>query len=78
VALRSCTDNVQLWHLLLTTGDTSYTFEIWFWRLFGMESLILGSEKISNNVECLLPSQPSSGIIRTTADYFLVPFTAGY
>jgi hypothetical protein len=29
VALRSCTENVLLWHPLLAMGDTSNTFEIW-------------------------------------------------
>jgi hypothetical protein len=30
VALRSCTENIQLWHPLLAMGDTSNTFvEIW-------------------------------------------------
>jgi hypothetical protein len=28
-ALRSCTENVQLWHPFLGKGDTSNTFEIW-------------------------------------------------
>jgi hypothetical protein len=28
-ALRSCTENVQFWHILLAMGDTSDTFEIW-------------------------------------------------
>jgi hypothetical protein len=68
----NCTENVQLWHPLLAMGDTSNTFEIWQWGLFGLESSILGSENTLNNVECLIQSQPSSGIIRATADYFRV------
>jgi hypothetical protein len=51
VAFRSCTKNVQLWHPLLAMGDTSNTFEIWHWRLFGMKSSILGLEKTLHNVE---------------------------
>jgi hypothetical protein len=39
-----------------------------------MKSSILESEKTLNNAECLLHSKPSRGIIRTTADYFLLPF----
>jgi hypothetical protein len=38
-----------------------------------MESSIMGFNKTSNKVECLLNSQPSRGIIRTTADYFFLP-----
>jgi hypothetical protein len=35
-----------------------------------MEISILGLEKTLNNVKCLLHSQPSCVIIRTTSDYF--------
>jgi hypothetical protein len=38
-----------------------------------MEISILGSKKTLNSVECLLHSQPPCGVIRTTADYFLLP-----
>jgi hypothetical protein len=39
-----------------------------------MEISILRSKKTFNIVECLLHSQPPSRIIRTTADYFLLPY----
>jgi hypothetical protein len=39
-----------------------------------MEISILGSKKTLHIVESLLYSQPSCGIIRTTADYFLLPY----
>jgi hypothetical protein len=39
-----------------------------------MDNSILGSEKILNNVEYLLHSQPFRDIIRPTADYFLLPY----
>jgi hypothetical protein len=38
-----------------------------------IEISILGFKKTSDIVESLLHSQPSCGIIRTTADYFLLP-----
>jgi hypothetical protein len=69
-ALSICTENVQLWHPYLAKADTSKTFEIWYWGLFDVEISILGSEKTFNIVESLIHSQPSCGIIRTTADYF--------
>jgi hypothetical protein len=37
-------------------------------------SLFFGSERTLKNVECELHSQTSSGIFKTTADYFLVPY----
>jgi hypothetical protein len=40
-----------------------------------MKSSILGSEQTLHNIECLPYSQQSRRIIRTTADYFLVPYT---
>jgi hypothetical protein len=38
-------ENVQLWKLFLAKGDTSDTFEVWKWVLFGMGISFLGSEK---------------------------------
>jgi hypothetical protein len=38
-----------------------------------MANSILGSKKTLNIVKSLLKSQPSCGIIRRTADYFLLP-----
>jgi hypothetical protein len=35
-----------------------------------------GVGKYIKIVECLLHSQPSRGIIRTTADYFFLPYCA--
>jgi hypothetical protein len=61
-------ENVQLWHPFIVKGDTSDTFEIWYCGLFGMEILILGSQKSLHIVECLLNNQRPCGIIRTTAD----------
>jgi hypothetical protein len=40
-----CTENIQLWHLFLATGDTSDTFEIYHRGLIGLEISILGSNK---------------------------------
>jgi hypothetical protein len=39
-----------------------------------MWSSILESEKTLDNVEGLIYSQPSNGVIKTTADYLLDPF----
>jgi hypothetical protein len=39
-----------------------------------MEISILGSKKTLNIVKLLLHIQPPCGIIRTTADYFLLPY----
>jgi hypothetical protein len=64
-------ENVQLWKLFLAKGDTSDTFEVWLWGLFGVEISILGSKKKKstlNIVKWLLNSQPPCGIIRATAD----------
>jgi hypothetical protein len=61
-------ENVQLWKLFIAKGDTSDTFEVWYGGLFGKEISFLGSKKSLHIVECLLNSQPPSGIIRTTAD----------
>jgi hypothetical protein len=36
----------------------------------------LGSKKTINIVECFLHCQPSCGIIRTTAGYFLLPYSS--
>jgi hypothetical protein len=40
-----------------------------------MEISFLGSKKILHIVEYLLNSQPPCGIIRTTADEFLLPYS---
>jgi hypothetical protein len=61
-------ENVQLWKLFLAKSDTSDSFEVWKWGLFGMEISFLGSKKSLHIVKCLLNSQPPCGIIRTTAD----------
>jgi hypothetical protein len=37
---------------------------------------ILGSKKTLNIVKSLLHMHPPCGIIRTTADYFLLPYTS--
>jgi hypothetical protein len=74
VALRTDTENVQLKHPLLANGALVTLFKHGNGGLFVTESSILGSEKTLNNVKCLLHSQPSSEIIRTTADYFFVPY----
>jgi hypothetical protein len=37
VVLRSCTENVQLWHPLLAMGDISKPFKIWEWGVFGVK-----------------------------------------
>jgi hypothetical protein len=39
-----------------------------------MEISILRSKKTLNNVMCLLHIQPPCGGIRSTADYFLLPY----
>jgi hypothetical protein len=74
-AFSICTENVQLWHPYLAKGDTCKTFEVWYWGLFDVEISIMGSKKTLNILQSLLNSQPSCGIIRTTADYFLLPYS---
>jgi hypothetical protein len=56
-------ENVLLWHPFLVKGDTSDTFEIWQWGLFGMEISILGLQKSLHIVDCLLNSQTPCGKI---------------
>jgi hypothetical protein len=46
-------------------GDTSETFEISYWGLFGMQNSILGSKKPINIVKDLLHNKLPCGIIRT-------------
>jgi hypothetical protein len=38
-------ENVQLWKLFVAKGDTSDTFEVWLWGLFGMEILFRGQKR---------------------------------
>jgi alkylation response protein AidB-like acyl-CoA dehydrogenase len=47
---------------------------MWCWGLFDMEISILGSKKTLNNVKCSLHIKPPCGVIRTTPDYFLLPY----